>query len=117
MNFSGRWFLGFGAFLVLCGLAGFLSNPTAAKTALISGGTFGAVSAVWGGLMLRGYRWARPAAGLTTLVLVAAFSWRSWAAWMAVSAGEPKLFAALLITLMLAASVASLVVLARKRPA
>ena len=114
MTFSGRWFIGFGAFLVLCGVAGYLSNPAGAKTALMSGGTFGALSALWGVLMLMGFGWARIAAWVSTLVLVAAFAWRSVAGWMAYAAGEPKLFAASLITLMLVASLASLVVLARR---
>ena len=114
MKFCGRWFVGFGIFLVLCGMAGFLSNPAGAKTALISGGMFGGLSALWGVLMLRGFGWARVAAWVSTLVLVAAFAWRSVVGWMAVSAGEPKLFAAFLITLMLGASLASLGVLWRR---
>jgi uncharacterized membrane protein (UPF0136 family) len=115
MNFCGRWFVGFGIFLVICGIAGFLSNPAGAKTALLSGGMFGGLSALWGVLMLRGFGWARVAAWVSTLVLVAAFAWRATAGWMAYAAGEPKLFAAALITLMLAGSLASVVVLARKR--
>ncbi|MFM8655846.1 MAG: hypothetical protein ACKOD5_01745 [Chthoniobacterales bacterium] len=114
MNFTGRWFVGFGIFLILCGVAGYLSNPAGAKTALISGGTFGALSALWGFLMLRGFAWAKVAAWVSTLVLVAAFTWRSVVGWMAYAAGEPKLFAASLITLMLVASVASLAVLLRR---
>lgn len=113
MIFTGRWFVGFGLFLVLCGVAGFLSNPTAAKTALISGGTFGLLSAFWGVLMLRGFAWARWAALATTGMLAVVFTWRSAVGWMAWSAGEPKLFAASLITLMLAGAVASLIVLLR----
>jgi len=115
MNFCGRWFVGFGIFLVLCGVAGFLSNPAGAKTALISGGTFGGLSALWGMLMLRGFGWARMAAWMSTLVLIAAFVWRATAGWMAYAAGEPKLFAASLITQMLAGAVASLVVLASRK--
>ena len=114
MNFCGRWFVGFGIFLVLCGVAGFLSNPAGAKTALLSGGMFGGLSALWGVLMLRGVGWARVAAWVSTLVLVAAFAWRSIVGWMAYAAGEPKLFAASLITLMLGASLASLGVLWRR---
>jgi len=38
----------YGGLLVLAGLAGYLSNPEKAKTALISGGTFGALSILWG---------------------------------------------------------------------
>jgi uncharacterized membrane protein (UPF0136 family) len=114
VSFCGRWFVGFGVFLVVCGIAGFLSNPAGAKTALISGGTFGGLSALWGLLMLRGFGWARVAAWVSTIVLVAAFAWRATAGWMAFAAGEPKLFAASLITLMLVGALASVVVLARK---
>ena len=114
MNICGRWFVGFGIFLILCGVAGYLSNPAGAKTALISGGTFGALSALWGVLMIRGFAWAKLAAWVSTLVLVAAFTWRSVVGWTAYAAGEPKLFAACLITLMLVASVASLAMLLRR---
>ena len=113
MKFYGRWFVGFGIFLIVCGVAGFLSNPAGAKTALISGGTFGGLAVLRGVLMLRGFGWALVAAWVTTLVLVAAFTWRATAGWMAYAAGEPKLFAAVLITFMLAGALASVVVLAR----
>jgi len=115
MNSTGRWFVGFGVFLILCGVAGYLSNPAGAKTALMSGGTFGGLSALWGVLMLKGLRWARIAAWVSTSVLVAAFAWRSIVGWMAYASGEPKLFAASLITLMLVSSLASLVALARRK--
>jgi uncharacterized membrane protein (UPF0136 family) len=100
-------------FLILCGVAGYLSNPAGAKTALMSGGTFGVLSALWGVLMLKGFAWPKIAAWISTIVLVAAFAWRSVAGWMAYAAGEPKLFAASLITLMLVASLASLFMLGR----
>jgi len=115
VSFTGRWFLGFGILLISCGAAGYLSNPAGAKTALISGGTFGGLSAIWGLLMMKGFAWAKVAAWVSTLLLVAAFAWRSAAGWMAYAAGEPKLFAASLITLMLAASLVSLAVLARRK--
>ena len=115
MNFTGRWFVGFGLFLIFCGVAGYLSNPAGAKTALRSGGAFGGLSVLWGVLMMKGFGWAKIAAWVSTLLLVAAFAWRSAAGWMAYAAGEPKLFAASLITLMLAASLASVVVLLRSK--
>jgi len=115
MSFIGRWFVGFGVFLILCGLAGYLSNPAGAKTALISGGTFGGLSVLWGVLMLNGFAWAKIAALVSTIVLVAAFAWRSVAGWMAYAEGQPKLFAASLITTMLVASLASLLVLWRAK--
>lgn len=113
MNSTGKWFLGYGLFLFLAGLAGYLSNPEAAKTALISGTVFGALSAIWGALMLKGFCWARIAAFVTTTMLCGVFAWRSIVSWQAVAAGEAKLFAASLITLMLFASAASFVQLLR----
>lgn len=100
MKLCGRWFIGFGIFLFVCGLAGFLSNPSGAKTALLSGGTFGFLSAVWGVLMLRGFGWAWMAALGCTGFLAAVFTWRAAAGWIAVSAGEPKLFAKLSVKAM-----------------
>jgi uncharacterized membrane protein (UPF0136 family) len=114
VSFAGRWFVGFGVFLIFCGVAGYSSNPAGAKTALISGGVFGGLSVLWGALMLRGFGWARMAAICSTAVLIAAFAWRSIAGWLAYAAGAPKLIAASLITLMLVASVASFAVLLRR---
>ena len=113
----GRWYLGFGVFLILCGLVGYASNPAAAKTALMSGATFGTLSALWGFWMLKGGRlFAFIAASLTTLMLCAAFCWRSVVSWQAYADGEPKLFAATLISAMLVGSIISLfkLVIARK---
>jgi hypothetical protein len=113
-----RWFIGFGIFLIACGVAGYASNPEAAKTALMSGGTFGSLSAFWGFWILKGGRLlALIATGLTTLMLCGAFTWRSVVSWQAYSDGKPKLFAAILITGMLFASVSSLVQLLRSHKA
>lgn len=107
---EGRWYIGFGIFLILCGIAGYASNPEGAKTALMSGGAFGTLSAGWGVWMQKSAGKApRIAAGLTTLMLIGAFTWRSIVTWQKVSDGEPKQFAASLITLMLITSVLSLV--------
>ncbi len=106
----GPWYIGFGVFLILCGIAGYASNPEHAKTALISGGSFGSLSALWGLWMWKSpAKAARVAAGLTTLMLCAAFVWRSTVSWQAVLAGEPKRFAASLITLMLFGSALSMI--------
>jgi uncharacterized membrane protein (UPF0136 family) len=110
----GRWYIGYGLFLIVCGLVGFASNPAAAKTALMSGATFGILSALWGFWLLKGGRWpALIAAGLTTLLLCVTFSWRSTMSWQAYADGEPKLFAATLITVMLIGSIASIIQLLR----
>lgn len=108
---NSKWLIGYGVFLFLCGLAGYLSNPAAAKTALISGSVFGGLSVVWGLLLGKGLGkglgWAKWAALATTLMLCAVFSWRSFASWQKVMDGEPKAFAASLITLMLLGSLAT----------
>jgi hypothetical protein len=114
MKLHGRWMIGFGIFLILCGLAGYLSNPEGAKTALLSGGTFGVLSALWGALLAGGFGWARVAALLSTGFLALVFAWRATVGWMAYAAGEPKLFAAVLISLMLAGSLLTLGVLLRR---
>lgn len=89
-------------FLIVMGLLGYLSNPEKAKTALMSGGTFGALSILWGVLGARGVRWSRPAAIVTTGLLAVVFAWRASVGWLAVLGGKSeKLFAAVLITTML----------------
>lgn len=106
MKALSKWTIAYGLFLIACGLAGYLSNPEKAKTALISGGTFGALSIVWGALMARGASWSRWAAFATSSFLVVVFCWRATVSWMAVADGATdKQFAAVLITLMGAASV------------
>jgi len=115
-TFLGKWMAGYGLFLMAIGVLGFLSNPEKAKTALLSGGGFGALSIVLGVLLHRGLRWARGAAVATAALLAAVFIWRAGAGWVAVAQGQSeKRTAALLITLMLAASLLTLFVLLRPR--
>ncbi|MFN0069584.1 MAG: TMEM14 family protein [Limisphaerales bacterium] len=105
----GKSILAYGAFLILAGVAGFLSNPEKAKTALMSGGLFGALSLLWGWLAVQGRRWAVWAALVTAGLLTLTFAWRATVGWRQVAAGnEDKLFAAVLISTMLAASLALL---------
>ena len=104
----------YGGFLIVMGLLGYLSNPEKAKTALMTGGTFGALSILWGVLGARGVRWAVPAAVVTTALLTLVFSWRATVGWQAVIEGQSeKRFAALLLTVMLVGSAAMLVTLYR----
>jgi len=110
-----KWLIGYGVFLFLCGLVGYLSNPAAAKTALISGSVFGGLSVVWGLLLGKGHSFAKWAALATTLLLCVVFSWRTFASWEKVMAGEPKTFAASLITLMLLGSLATIARLVFKK--
>lgn len=106
----------YGAFLVVMGLLGYWSNPEKAKTALMSGGTFGALSILWGVLGARGIRWSLPAAFVTTGLLALVFAWRASVGWLAVLDGKSeKLFAAVLITAMLTGSVLMLLGLTQAR--
>ncbi len=106
----------YGAFLIVMGLLGFLSNPEKAKTALLSGGTFGALSIFWGVLGARGIRWSLPGAMVTTGLLTLVFAWRASVGWLAVFEGKAeKLFAAVLITVMLTGSVLMLLNLVSAR--
>ena len=106
----------YGGFLIVIGLAGYLTNPEKAKTALMSGGTFGALSILWGVLGARGVRWSLWAAIVTTSFLALVFAWRSTVGWLAVMDGKSeKLVAAVLITAMLAASALMLPCLLKAR--
>ena len=112
-----RTFLFLGLFLILAGLLGYLSNPAGAKTALISGGTFGSLFLLCSAaLRLRWMlvRWV--GLGLIAL-LIPVFIWRSSASWMAFAEGDAsKLVAALLISSMLVAcAVAGGIVFSRRR--
>lgn len=105
----GRVVIAYGLFLMGIGLLGFLSNPEKAKTALLSGGTFGLLSIAWGVLLIRGVRWAWGAAVTTAVLLSGVFIWRASVGWMAVSGGQTeKRTAAVLITVMLAGSLVTL---------
>jgi uncharacterized membrane protein (UPF0136 family) len=106
---TARYLIVYGGFLILMGLAGYLSNPEKAKTALMSGGAFGALSILWGVLASRGVRWSLPAALTTTGLLTLVFAWRAGMGWLAVLDGQSeKRFAAVLITAMFTASAAML---------
>jgi len=106
----------FGILLILLGVAGYLSHPEKAYTALIFGGVFGALWILCGILGAKGIRGSRVAAlaavGLVALTCV----WRATLGWLAVANGQSeKVFAALVITLMFAVSASMLSVLLKGR--
>jgi uncharacterized membrane protein (UPF0136 family) len=106
----------YGAFLILCGVTGYLSNPEKAKTALLSGGTFGALNFGFAWLALRGWRPSTAAALGTAVFLGCVFTWRASVSWMAFAEGQSeKLIAAGIITAMLVATLALVVFLLRTR--
>lgn len=105
-----------GIFIILLGVIGYLTHPERAQTALISGGGFGALSILWGILGAKGRRWSRLPAMLTMAFLSVACAWRASLGCIAIANGQSgKVFASLLITLMLAVSVALLVMLLKDR--
>ena len=106
----------YGVFLMLAGLTGYLSNPEKAKTALLSGGTFGLLSLALAGLALRGWRPSVPIALGTAVFLGIAFIWRSTVSWMAFAGGQAeKRVGAMILSTMLAATLALVVFLIRAR--
>jgi len=117
MNFkTAKFLMLYGAFLILAGVVGYLSNPEKAKTALMSGGLFGSLSLILGWLGMRQVNWSFVAAKVSVGFLAVVFVWRSWATWAKVIAGsQDKLFAACLITSMLIASAVMLFILCRNK--
>lgn len=119
-KYAAGWIKRYGCFLILAGIAGWLSNPEKAQTALISGGTFGALAVGLGYIVASGRRWALWATLALTGMLGVVFTIRSTISWRSFLAGnDSKLFAACLITAMLLASAALLpaVVRALRAPA
>ena len=110
--------IGYGLFLILAGLTGYLSNPEKAKTALMSGGTFGLIQIVLEVLCLKGWNAGRKVGIGVAAFLALIFTWRASVGWMSVAGGQgEKLFAAALISTMLIASVAAIFLLIKKAPA
>lgn len=113
---NGKVLIGYGVFLIVAGLAGYLSNPEKAKTALMSGGLFGVIQIVLGVIAMNG-RMLVAKIGLGVCVFLAlTFAWRATVSWMAVMDGNAdKLFAAVLISVMLIASIVTALLLLTKR--
>ena len=106
----------YGIFLILAGLTGYLSNPEKAKTALMSGGTFGLLNIAFGALALRGFHPVTKVALGVAAFLGIVFIWRSSVSWMAVAGGNPeKIVAASIISSMLVATVVLIIFLIRAR--
>jgi len=115
---SGTILICYGLFLILAGLTGYLSNPEKAKTALMSGGTFGLLQIIVGVVLSKGWKPARGIGIGICAFLALIFTWRSIVSWMAVVGGaSEKLFAAALISSMLVASIAAIVLLLKQKPA
>ncbi len=115
---SGTILISYGLFLILAGLAGYLSNPEKAKTALMSGGTFGVLQIIVGMIANKGWKPARMIGIGIGGFLALIFIWRATMGWIAVAGGQgDKLFAASLISLMLGASLTAIILLLKQTPA
>jgi len=106
MQNTAKALIGYGIFLILAGLTGYLSNPEKAKTALMSGGSFGLLNIVFGLLVQRGLHKVVTVGLVVATLLAGVFTWRSIVTWQAVAGGaSEKTFAAVLISSMLLASI------------
>lgn len=119
-----QWLIRYGLFLLSVGIIAVMFEPksgqlgfnAAAKTALISGSLCGGLSIAWGLLLGRGFAWAWVGATVSCSLFLAAFTWRSIAAWMAFAGGQPeKWYASTLISGMWLATVLLLTMLVRHR--
>ena len=79
---SGTILISYGLFLILAGLTGYLSNPEKAKTALMSGGTFGMINIALGFIWFKGLHNARAAGIGVAGFLSAVFIWRASVGWI-----------------------------------
>src|SRR5687768_10486634 len=116
-----RWLVGFGVFLIACGFIGWAASGFSAyaRTAILSGSACGAsmIAAGWlAGRPRPGMRNAGLWAGrILPLLFLGVFAWRATVAWRDWSDGKPKLYVAVLLTLMAAASAITAAVLWRSR--
>ncbi len=69
----GRWMLGYGIFLCVCGMVGFFAAPGLGKQLAASGTAFGGLSLIWAFLLERRRKPAWWGAVLTTAVLAVVF--------------------------------------------
>ncbi|MEM8884352.1 MAG: hypothetical protein AAGD14_09800 [Planctomycetota bacterium] len=116
MKKIGMALAGYGVFLIVVGLIGYLSNPEKAKTALMSGGTFGLLNIGLGLLAMRGWKASATIALVVACLLGAVFAWRSTVTWRAYAGGaEEKFLAGVLISSMLVASVFIVIYLLRSK--
>lgn len=118
---SSKLMIGFGLFLIGCGFLGWTAAgfTAKAKTAILSGSMSGLMMVAMG--ILSASLKPMPAAigrygGLALPVFFTAiFSWRAVIGWQAYAAGQPKLYVAILLSSMAAASLAIFALLLTER--
>ncbi|MBI4376485.1 MAG: hypothetical protein HY549_08550 [Elusimicrobia bacterium] len=118
---SSKLMIGFGLFLVACGFLGWAAAgfTAKAKTAILSGSMSGLMMVAMGFLSASSRPMAAAIGKNGGLVLpaffAAVFGWRAIVGWQAYSAGQPKLYVAVLLSSMAAAAIAIFGILLRER--
>lgn len=114
--------VGFGLFLIACGFLGWAAAgfTAKAKTAILSGSMTG-IMMIAMGVMASSSKPGLAAIGRygslgLPVFFTAIFSWRAAIGWQAYAAGQPKLYVAVLLSLMAAASISIFAALLRERP-
>lgn len=118
---SSKLMIGFGLFLIGCGFLGWAAAgfTAKAKTAILSGGVSGLMMIAMG-LMAASSKPLPSAIGRNgslalPVFFTAVFSWRAAVGWQAYAAGQPKLYVAILLSPMAAASIAVFALLLSER--
>lgn len=102
----GNYTIIYGIILFLCGLFGYISNPTKAITALITGIAFGGIFSFLGFFLRRKKEWALDAILLLLICSLGVFIWRTYLNWFSVmTQGSDKLLAAILTSWMSIATI------------
>jgi len=99
--------IGYGVFLILCGLLGYGLTRETSTSAILNGVVFGSLMVVMGALLRQGRPWTLPASLSAAGIFTLTFVWRGAVQWMHVAEqGSPALPIALLLTLMTVVSAA-----------
>ncbi|RYD37193.1 MAG: hypothetical protein EOP87_04025 [Verrucomicrobiaceae bacterium] len=111
---KGKWLMGFGVFLFVCGAAAYLSNPAQPPTPLVAGALSGGLMAMLGVLADKGSKWALTSGIMLTIVLLMLALAMAMQHWLLVFQGGRDLLTPLLDTALLLAASAALWGLKRK---
>ena len=105
MKRLGLTLVGYGAFLIVCGLSGYALTRETSASAIVNGVVFGSLMMVMGVLLRQGRPWTLPAPMSAVGIFTLTFIWRGAVQWMqVVRLGSDHAPIAGLLTLMTAVS-------------